>query len=87
MAGENQEFLAFVLSLPCRMSMHDPCVGGPTYALRTGAHDETAIPLCGKHRLALVTGGPPFETMGAKGRLRWELEQIDYVRSQWLGLS
>ena len=93
MAGENPPFVEFVAGLSCRLRMHDPCepepggAGSRIFAHRTGASDETAIPLCGKHRLALVTNRGLFPGMGASGRLRWELAQIDYVRAKWLTLS
>ena len=88
MRVESPAFMEFVATLGCRMRMHDPCSSGPSSeAHRTGASDLTAIPLCRKHRLALVTNQAPFSTMGAEGRLRWELAQVSYVRRRWMAVS
>ena len=88
MAGENPDYLEFVSTLKCRMSMQDPCSAEQnSNPHRTGVSDETAVPLCGKHRLALVTLRDPFVRMGAKGRAEWERAQVRFVQGKWHNLS
>ena len=85
MAGENLDFTHFVMSLSCRMGMHDSCEGD-VRAHRTSVRDGTAIPLCRKHRRALILGGEPF-SVSAMGRRDWEIDQVKWVRAQWIDAS
>lgn len=86
MATGNPDYTNFVATLNCRMGMHDPC-DGMIVVHRTQSEDESAIPLCRKHREALATARVPFKTMGADGRRRWELVQVKWTRSQWIRAS
>ena len=94
MAGEDDEYTAFLRGLPCHMSGLGPCVGTVcvhhaqgSKGLGTKNHDHTGKPLCVGHHTQRHSLSGPFKGFDKRRIRDWEESVSAYYRRLYLGVE